>query len=46
LGVRTLLHSVFDQPDKESVAVQSDRIIDALSGKLPKVADHLQRLDR
>ncbi|WP_425003118.1 IS256 family transposase [Mycolicibacterium sp. S3B2] len=40
--VRTLLHSVFDQPDSESVAAQYDRIIDALSDKLPKVADHLE----
>jgi putative transposase len=39
--VRTLLHSVFDQPDAESVAAQYDRIIDALSDKLPKVAEHL-----
>jgi putative transposase len=40
--VRTLLHSVFDQPDTQSVAAQYDRIIDALSDKLPKVADHLE----
>ena len=40
--VRTLLHSVFDQPDSESVAAQYDRIIDALADKLPKVADHLE----
>jgi len=33
---------VFDQPDTESVAAQYDRIIDALSDKLPKVADHLE----
>ncbi len=39
--VRTLLHSVFDQPDAESVGAQYDRIIDALADKLPKVADHL-----
>jgi putative transposase len=39
--VKTLLHSVFDQPDAESVAAQYDRIIDALSDKLPKVAAHL-----
>ena len=39
--VRTLLHSVFDQPDAESVAAQDDRIIDALSDKLPKLAEHL-----
>src|SRR6201992_1478116 len=40
--VKTLLHSVFDQPDAESVAAQYDRIIDALADKLPKVADHLE----
>ena len=40
--VRTLLHSVFDQPDSEAVAAQYDRIIEALSDKLPKVAEHLE----
>ena len=40
--VRTLLHSVYDQPDAQSVAAQYDRIVDALSDKLPKVADHLE----
>src|SRR5206468_2526374 len=41
-GGRTLLHSVFDQPDADSVAAQYDRIIDALGDKLPKVAEHLE----
>ena len=41
--VKTLLHSVFDQPDAQSVGAQYDRIIDALSDKLPKVADHLEQ---
>jgi hypothetical protein len=40
--VRTLLHSVFDQPNSESVAAQYDRIVDALTDKLPKIADHLE----
>jgi putative transposase len=40
--VRTLLHSVYDQPDSDSVAAQYDRIIDALAEKLPEVADHLE----
>jgi putative transposase len=40
--VRTLLHSVHDQPDADSVAAQYDRIINALADKLPKVADHLE----
>ncbi|MFD4462057.1 IS256 family transposase [Nocardia sp. NPDC058480] len=39
--VRTLLHSVFDQADPESVAAQYDRMLDALAEKLPKVAAHL-----
>jgi putative transposase len=39
--VRTLLHSIYDQPDAESVVAQYDRVLDALTGKLPKVAEHL-----
>ncbi len=39
--VRTLLHSIFDQPDPESVVAQYDRVLDALADKLPKVAEHL-----
>lgn len=39
--VRTLLHAVFDRPDKESVTAQYDRIIDTLTDK-PKVAEHLE----
>jgi len=41
--VRTLLHSVFDQPDTESVAAQYDRIVDALADKLPKVTEPRSR---
>src|SRR4051794_19672974 len=40
--VPTLLHSVFDQPDSDSVAAQYDRVIDALADKLPRVAEHLE----
>ena len=40
--VRTLLHSVYDQPDAQSVEAQYDRIVDALADKLPKVAHHLE----
>jgi putative transposase len=40
--VRTLLHSVLDQPDAESVGAQYERIVDALADKLPRVADHLE----
>jgi len=39
--VKTLLHSVYDQPDSDSVHAQYDRVIDALEEKLPKVAEHL-----
>jgi putative transposase len=39
--VRTLLHSIFDQPDAESVVAQYDRVLDALADKLPKVGEHL-----
>jgi len=41
--VRTLLHSVFDQPDAASVGAQYDRIVDALVDKLPRVAEHLEK---
>ena len=40
--VKALLHSVYDQPDAASVHAQFDRILDALHGKLPAVADHLE----
>jgi transposase-like protein len=39
--VKTLLHSVYDQPDAASVHDQYDRLIDAITAKLPKVAAHL-----
>ena len=39
--VRTLLHSVYDQPDAASVHAQFDRVLDALTGKLPAVAAHV-----
>lgn len=39
--VRTLLHSIYDQPDPTGVHAQYDRVIEALEAKLPKVADHL-----
>jgi putative transposase len=39
--VKTLLHSVYDQPDAASVHAQYDRLIDAIAGKLPTVAAHL-----
>ncbi|AOT03238.1 MULTISPECIES: IS256 family transposase [unclassified Arthrobacter] len=39
--VKTLLHSVYDQPDAAGVQAQFDRVLDALAEKLPRVADHL-----
>jgi putative transposase len=39
--VKALLHSVYDQPDAEAVHSQFDRIVDALTDKLPQVAAHL-----
>jgi len=39
--VKTLLHSVYDQPDAASVHAQYDRLVDAVTTKLPKVAEHL-----
>ena len=40
--VKALLHSVYDQPDSESVHAQFDRILDNLTDKLPHVAEHLE----
>jgi putative transposase len=40
--VKTLLHSVYDQPDAASVHTQYDRLIDTIGAKLPAVADHLE----
>jgi putative transposase len=39
--VKALLHSVYDQPDADSVQAQFDRVLDTLSEKLPAVAQHL-----
>jgi putative transposase len=40
--VKALLHSVYDQPDAESVHAQFDRILDTLVDKLPQLAEHLE----
>ena len=40
--VKTLLHAVYDQPDAAAVHAQFDRMLDAVAGKLPAVADHLE----
>jgi len=39
--VKTMLHSIYDQPDAKSVEAQYDRVLDALGEKLPAVAAHL-----
>jgi putative transposase len=41
--VKALLHSVYDQPDTASVHAQFDRVLDALTEKLPAVAEHLEQ---
>lgn len=40
--IKALLHSIYDQPDAEAVHAQFDRVVDALTGKLPTVAEHLE----
>ncbi len=40
--VKALLHSIYDQPDAEAVHAQFDRVVDALTEKLPNVAEHLE----
>ncbi len=40
--VKALLHSIYDQPDAEAVHAQFDRVVEALTGKLPAVAEHLE----
>jgi putative transposase len=40
--VKALLHSVYDQPDADTVHAQFDRMLDALADKLPAVAEHLE----
>ncbi|WP_103663154.1 IS256 family transposase, partial [Microbacterium sp. CJ77] len=40
--VKTLLGTVFDQPDAESVHAQFDRVLDALEHKLPRSFEHLE----
>jgi putative transposase len=39
--VKTMLHSVYDQPDAASVHAQYDRLVDAVQEKLPAVGAHL-----
>ena len=40
--VKTLLHSVYDQPDADAVHAQFDLVLNALEEKLPAVATHLE----
>ena len=39
--VKALLHSIYDQPDADAVHAQFDRVVDALTEKLPAAAEHL-----
>jgi putative transposase len=39
--VKAMLHSVYDQPDDKAVHAQFDKMLDALTEKLPTVAEHL-----
>ena len=41
--VKALLHSIYDQPDADSVHAQFDRVVDALAEKFPAVAEHLEQ---
>jgi putative transposase len=40
--VKAMLHSVYDQPDAAAVHAQFDRLLDAITEKLPAVAEHLE----
>jgi putative transposase len=40
-AVKTMLHSVYDQPDAKAVHAQFDKLLDTVAEKLPAVAEHL-----
>jgi transposase-like protein len=40
-ALKTMLHSVYDQPDADSVNAQFDKLLDSVSRSLPAVAAHL-----
>ena len=40
-AVKTMLHSVYDQPDAKAVHAQFDKLLDSVGEKLPAVAEHL-----
>ena len=41
--VATLVRTIFDQPDDKEVHAQFARVVDALEGKLPQAAAHLEQ---
>jgi transposase-like protein len=40
-AVKTMLHSVYDQPDAKAVHAQFDKLLDSVGDKLPAAAEHL-----
>lgn len=40
-AVKAMLHSVYDQPDKQAVQAQFDRLLDYVADELPEVHEHL-----
>ncbi|MFI5960352.1 IS256 family transposase [Cryptosporangium sp. NPDC051539] len=40
-AVKTMLHSVYDQPEATAVHAQFDKLLDSVAAKLPAVAGHL-----
>ncbi|MFD1891581.1 IS256 family transposase, partial [Luteococcus peritonei] len=42
-AVKAMLHSVYDQPDKNAVQAQFDRLLDYTADMLPEVTDHLDQ---
>jgi len=44
-AVKTMLHSVYDQPDAEAVYAQFDKLLDSVGDRLPAVAEHLDTVN-
>jgi putative transposase len=40
-AVKAMLHSVYDQPDADSVHAQFDKLLDQVTDRLPAVGEHL-----
>jgi len=40
-AVKAMLHSVYDQPTAKDVHAQFDKLLDAVTDKLPAVGEHL-----